>query len=228
MAVCQICRLRHVDPDHVDQTAIRRAPSVQRESAHDCAQAVRRWPPRARARPRSPPGSGAPGATAQTMPLIQATATTRSDGGDGRYRSRRAASSDGLGVGQHDQAAGRDTEDAGGEVLDQPGGDRGGDDAAGQQGDGVGPLDALASRAPRRKPSEPPTATTNSEVSIEPTTLRGSRRPDGEQRGGADRAPAAATDGVERAADEAHRAPGSSCRGRALKVGRRPPRTRKR
>ena len=31
---------------------------------------------------------------------------------------------------------------------------------------------------PTRKPSEPPTATTNSAVSTEPTTLRGSSRPD--------------------------------------------------
>src|SRR5688572_2550480 len=43
---------------------------------------------------------------------------------------------DGLGVRQDDESTSRDAEDAGGKVLDQPGRDRGGDHAAGQQGEG--------------------------------------------------------------------------------------------
>ena len=77
------------------------------------------------------------------------------------------------------------------------------------------------------KPSEPPTATTNSEVSIEPTTLRGSSRPEdssevvptGPQPPPpiASRAPPTTPIGARKNAD-----------GRVLNVGRAPPRRRKR
>ena len=61
---------------------------------------------------------------------------------------------------------------------DQPGRDRRGDDAADEQRRRRSRQSMPWLPSANRKPSEPPTATTNSEVSIEPTTLRGSSRPE--------------------------------------------------
>ncbi|GAB6987123.1 hypothetical protein JCM10369A_36480 [Nocardioides pyridinolyticus] len=66
----------------------------------------------------------------------------------GHQRDRQVLGADldaeGADVGEHDQAARGDAEDAGGEVADQGRGDRGGDDAAEHQCGHDGPLDALA------------------------------------------------------------------------------------
>ena len=78
-----------------------------------------------------------------------------------------------------------------------------------------------------RKPSDPPTATRNSLVSIEPTTLRGSRRPDDSS----DVVPTGPQPPPPMASSAPPTKPTGTrnpALGRDRKVGRLPPRARKR
>ena len=124
---------------------------------------------------------------------------------------------DGVDVGEHDQAAGGDPEHPGRQVPHQPGRERGGDHAADQQRRGEAEVDALA--AEREQEAE--------RAADRDDELRGVDRADhlagleparGEQRGGADRAPATAADGVHQAGDDAER--GEEDRGQPALEGR--------
>ena len=141
--------------------------------------------------------------TAHTMPAIHATPSDSSDDTDLAER-RPERLGDGLGVGEDDQATRGDAEDPGREVLDQPGGDRGGDHATGEQRQRVRPQDALAAQ---RDQEAQRAADGDDELGgvDRADDLAGLEAARGEQRGGADGAPAAAADRVERAADQAHR-----------------------
>ena len=109
------------------------------------------------------------------------------------------------------------------DVPHQPGGDRGGDHAADQQGRHPGQVDALGPR-PARKPTLAATATRNSLVSMEPMTLRGSIRPLARIAGRAHRPPAAAAGGVDEAGDQAERGEEALAQGPAEAVAEQPER----
>ena len=125
---------------------------------------------------------------------------------------------DGLGVGDDDQASGRDPEHRGRDPADQPGRDRGGDHTADQERAGVAPEDALAAEGEQ----EPQGAAHGDDE------LRGVDRADdlarlqpprGQEAGRAHRAPAAATDGVHGAGHHAH---GREEEGRRMGLDPRP------
>ena len=76
-----------------------------------------------------------------------------------------------------DHAADQRAQHARRDVPDQPGGDRRGDQAAGEQAEHPGRVRCPGSRARTGSRGSPRAPTRNSEVSIEPMTLRGSIRP---------------------------------------------------
>ena len=194
-AVCQIAR-----SDHYSNTGRGTGSGVTAPGATP-ARVLRRS--RAAPRARSISRERRSWRTAQTMPAIHSAAmapATRAT----CWPVSADRLGDGLGVGEHDQATGGDAEHAGREVADQPGGDRGGDHAADEQGAGVAPLDAL--RAEREDEAQ--------RAADGDHELRGVDRADHlarleparrQQGGGADGTPATAADRVERAADQAHR-----------------------